>query len=96
MWGIRILKFVIMIGVIWYFMLPLILDIPCLIQKRYSEVSGTVISKASDYKRGKDIKLKDDSSGEVLDLQVFGGEVEVSENVTIVYLPHLKIGNLKQ
>lgn len=94
-WIVKIIQKIMLISAIWFILIPFVLDVPRLLEHKYPEVSGMVVSRATDYKRGKDVKIKDEKTGKIFDLQLFGGNVEISQKVKIIYLPHMKIGSLK-
>lgn len=78
------------------FLLGALLDVPRIMGGDYLRVEGVAVGRAhggadvSSERRG--ISVRDDKTGEVIDLTVFSDYVDDAERLTVEYLPHTGYG----
>lgn len=89
---IKLIQYIIVICALWYILIPFILDLPYLFENRYKSITGNVTSVSSDFRRSREVKVQDEKTGEIISVQVFGGDIMEYQDITVIYYPHLKIG----
>ena len=78
------------------FLVAALLDVPRIIDGDYLRIEGVAVGRAhggadvSSERRG--VSVRDDETGEVVDLTVFSGYVDDGERLAVEYLPHTGYG----
>lgn len=78
------------------FLVAALLDVPRIIDGDYLRIEGVAVGRAhgradvSSERRG--VSVRDDETGEVVDLTVFSGYVDDGERLVAEYLPHTGYG----
>lgn len=68
------------------FLVVALLDVPRIIDGDYLRIEGVAVGRAHG------VSIRDDETGEVVDLTVFSGYVDDGERLAVEYLPHTGYG----
>ena len=80
------------------FLVTVLLDVPRIIDGDYLRIEGVAVGRAHggadvpSERRG--VSVRDDETGEVVDLTVFSGYVDDGERLVAEYLPHTGYGTI--
>ena len=78
------------------FLVAALLDVPRIIDGDYLRIEGVAVGRAhggADVpSERRDVSIRDDETGEVVDLTVFSGYVDDGERLAVEYLPHTGYG----
>ena len=78
------------------FLVTALLDVPRIIDGDYLRIEGVAVGRAhggADVpSERRDVSIRDDETGEVVDLTVFSGYVDDGERLAVEYLPHTGYG----
>lgn len=93
---LRTILFAVIIIGMQLVIIPCIKDLPALLSEDYTIVNGIIIDQFEESGNRKNIKIKDNKTGEIINLQVNYKELITGQEYTIRYLPNILRGEVIQ
>ncbi len=90
----RCIYFTLVIGGFLLIVLPCIKDLPAIINDDYSYVTGEIVSVATDDGNRKEVKIRENKTGEEIYIVINYKEINIGQEYTIKYLPNLLRGEI--
>lgn len=90
----RLFCFFLVIGGIIRFVIPCIMDLPAVIKNEYNISTGVIVGKVEESGDRKIIRLKDSETGNIISIVVNCKEINIGQEYTIKYLPHILRGEV--
>ena len=92
--ALRGILFLVIIVGIQLIIIPCIKDLPALLKEDYTIVNGVIVEQFDENGDRKNIKIKDNKTGEIINLQVNYEELITGQEYTIRYLPNIERGEI--
>lgn len=86
-----------LIFMLFYFIFPVMLDLPVIVTGRYSTIIGKATSNGDTGNRAfpKSVNIKDSKTGKTIQLHFYSPEnIKIGDQLKVAYLPHSKYATL--